>query len=39
MSTASLANTSIDLSALDKGYYFLVVTSGDKKMVSRVLLQ
>src|SRR4030095_6414147 len=27
MSSASLSNTSIDLSALNKGYYFLTVTS------------
>jgi hypothetical protein len=39
MSPAALKNSSLDLSALDKGFYFLTITSGENKMVSRILLQ
>jgi hypothetical protein len=32
-------NISLDLSELNKGFYFLQVTSGTKKMTGRILLQ
>ncbi len=39
ISSTALKNSTLDLSGLDKGFYFLTITSGENKKVSRILLQ